>query len=153
MKYRLSAVVAMIVAICFSVMAGWTPPNNDPFGCDTKGVFWAKVTAITELSPAVNPPGIMAQLMTDSKHNWITGLRTKRDGDYFIYESGFSIPAGTEVMFCFYLGTNFWLPICYYEGAYMHFGAKYFPNLSQVALLNKALGAGANFCLPVVEAK
>jgi hypothetical protein len=152
MKYRISAVVAMIIAICFSAMA-WTPPNNDAFGVDTKGVLWAKVTAITELSPAVNPPGVMSQLMTDANHNWITGLKAKRDGDYYIYETGYSIPVGKEVLFCFYLGTNFWLPDCYYEGSYAAFGAKYISNWAKNCPFNAALGAGHNLCFPATQAR
>ncbi|MDD4902448.1 MAG: hypothetical protein PHE24_04925 [Patescibacteria group bacterium] len=152
MKFSISAVVAMIAMLAVSAMA-FTPPNNDEVGITTDGIIFVKALRITQLKPQVNPPGVMCELMKDANHHWITGLKTKRDGNYFIYETGFTVPAGKEVQFCFYLGVNFWMPDCYYEGTYASFGAEYISDWKENAPPNGPDGGGHNFRYSAVQAK
>jgi len=107
MKYRVSAVVALIVSVLVigSQAQTFVPPvSGDHYGVQSSGWIYVLKADMDNLKAkgcsVSSKPEIRTSLKTDANGKWLEGMTMQVWGNYYAWYCGQSLAVGSPVEFC-----------------------------------------------------
>jgi hypothetical protein len=156
MKYRISAVVAMIVAM-FTLASAQTfvpPANGEHYCVQASGYICVLASDLANLKSAgcsiSSKPEIRTSLKTDADGNWIEGMTMQLIGNYYVWYCGQQLDVNSPVEFCVGVsgvGKKVFVPHLYMYGKYRSLATS-FINWNQVISNG---GGGYNYSVAVQQ--